>query len=217
MRVGVVTLHREASDLLHHHHLQAGVVASGVGAELIDIAEARVKGLLVSERCKASGTHVLVAVQLDLIWLVDGAGADVIDAQSAARAKLALNSKAPFEEVGRLERAGREGVEVDSEWAGWGGGRNSRARIPVAIEEGLEGLIGLNGCVHGTSGYSGGDADTANLAVNAADEDWCVWRVHRAKVSYLGRNDVVEDTAAGMKGRLLIELVGDGCAWLINK
>ena len=148
---------------------------------------------------------------------MDGAGANIIDTQSPSRTQLSLYSKAPFEEVGSLECAGREGVEVDSEWAGWGGGRNSSARIPVAIEEGLEGLIGLNGCVHGTSGYSGSDANATNLAVDAADEDRCVWRVHRAKVGHLSGNDVVEDTAAAMKGRLLIELVGGGCPWLIDK
>ncbi len=79
---------------------------------------------------------------------------------------------------------------------------DSGARIPVAIEEGLEGLIGLDGCVDGAAGYSGSDADAANLAVDAADEDRSIGRVHRAKVGDLRGDDVVEDTAAGMKGQV---------------
>jgi hypothetical protein len=95
--------------LFHRDHLQAGVVAARVRAEFVHVAEARVEGLLVSERCEASGTHVLVAVQFDLIGLVDCASANVIDTQSPSRSELSLHSKAPFKEVGCLERACREG------------------------------------------------------------------------------------------------------------
>src|ERR1700723_4713151 len=121
---------------------------------------------------------------------MDCASANIIDTQSPSRTKLSFYSKAPFQEVGCLERAGRKGVEVDGEWAGWSSGRDSSARISIALEECLKGLIGLNGCVHGASGYSGGNANATNLTFDTSNEDRCVWRGYRAKIGHLWRDNI---------------------------
>jgi hypothetical protein len=191
MAEGVVAAQGETGELLGGAGLQAGVVAARAGAEFVDAAEARVERVVVGEGREASGADVLIAVQLDLIRLVHGAGADVIDAHGAARAQLAFDSEAPFEEVGRLEGAGGEGVEVDRERA---------ERWEHRRECALKGtLVGLRPSRRRRCPDSGRDANAADLSVDAADEDRRVGRVGCAEVGDLGGDDVVEEAAAACR------------------
>ncbi len=79
----VVCVEGERADLLGEAGLQAGVVAAGVGAELVDIAEALVEGLRVGIGREASVADGLIAVQANLKRLVEPARADIADADSA--------------------------------------------------------------------------------------------------------------------------------------
>ena len=108
----VVGAQREAVELLGDAGLQAGVVAAGVGAELVDAAESLVERLLVGIRRKASRADRLVAVEADLKRLMKAARAHIIDAHCAVRAQLLLDAEVVLVVVRRLERAGGEGVEA---------------------------------------------------------------------------------------------------------
>ena len=204
MAEGVVSAQRQAGELLGHAGLQPGVVAARAGAEFVHAAEALVERLIVGKGREASSAHRLIAVQLHLVRLMHGARADVIDAQRAARPKLALDAEAPLQKVGRLQRAAGEGVEVDRE-------RSGRRWTRKAD---LEGLVGLRGRVDGAIWNSGRDADAANLSVDPADKDRRIGRVRRAQVGDLRRNDVVEDAAARVDRRLIRQLVGHRSARL---
>ena len=85
MAVGVVAAQRQAGKLLGYAGLQAGIVAARTGAEFIHAAEALIERLLIGEGREAAIAHRLISVQLDLVWLLHGARADIIDAQRAAR------------------------------------------------------------------------------------------------------------------------------------
>jgi len=84
MAVRIVSAQSQAAELLRHAALQAGVVTARVGAEFVHAAEALIERLVVGKGREASVAHRLIAIQLDLIWLMHGARADVINAQRGA-------------------------------------------------------------------------------------------------------------------------------------
>ena len=132
--VGVVAVQREAGKLFRDAGLKAGVVAAGSSAELVDVTEARVERLVVGERRKAAIADVLIAVELYLVGLADGAGPHIIHAEGAVGAQLSLDAEAPLQEVGRLQFSAREGVEIDGQGACWRVRGHSRTGIAVGLE-----------------------------------------------------------------------------------
>ena len=96
MAEGVVAAQSQAGELFGRAGLQARVVAAGAGAEFVDVAKARIERLIVSERCEAAIANRLVAVQLDLVRLLNSARPNVVDAERAARAEFALEPQTPF-------------------------------------------------------------------------------------------------------------------------
>ena len=163
-------------------------MAARAGAELVDAAEARVERLVVGEGREAAVADGLVAVELNLIRLLHGAGADVVDAQRAARAQLVLDAQTPSRKYGVFS------VPLGKVL------RLTRVAWRIGAEGGLEGLVRLSGRVYGAAGDSLCDADAADLTVDSADEDGRVGWVGCAEVGDLRGDDVVEDAAARMQG-----------------
>ena len=81
----VVCIEGESVELLSETGLQAVVIAAGVGAEFVDIAEALVEGLRVGIGLETSGADGLIAVEANLKRLVEAASADIADANGAVR------------------------------------------------------------------------------------------------------------------------------------
>ena len=81
MAVGVIAAQRESAESLGCAGLQATVVTARAGAKLVDATEALVERLVVDGGRKAANANCLIAVQLHLVSLMDGAGADIAHPQ----------------------------------------------------------------------------------------------------------------------------------------
>jgi hypothetical protein len=172
-------------------------VATGAGAEFVNVAEAPIKRLVVGKGREAAIAHRLIAVQLHLIRLLDGPRADVIHAQRAASAQLALHSQAPLQKVRRLQLAAGKGVQIH-------GIRRCVSRRECRLKR----SVGRSRRIHGAVCNSGRNADAAHLPVDAAHKDRRIRSVCCTEVSNLRRDNVVEYTASGVQRHLIRQLVG---------
>lgn len=72
----------------------------------------------------------------------------------------------------------------------------------------MEGLVGLAGRVDCTVWNPRGDANAADLSVDAADEDRRIGSIGCAEVGNLRRDNVIEDAASRVDRDLIGQLVG---------
>ena len=126
---------RQPVPLLRVDRLESGVVARGVGVELVDITQALIERALERERGKASGTDRLIAVELNLVRLILPARAYEVNAQIASRRGLLLQSKIELVVVRSLQGSTGEGIETHGQRAGRGARLNSGTRCGARAKD----------------------------------------------------------------------------------
>src|SRR5271166_5034254 len=172
MAEGVVRAQSQAADLLGQICLQSGIDAVCAGLKLIHAAESSIERLLIGIRRKASVANRLVTIQLNLIWLMNPACADVIDPCRALRANTLFNPEVILVVIRCLERAAGKGIHAHGQRACWRARLNARAGRRTRAENFLKALVSSGRCIHRASCYIRRYPDAAHLAADAADKGW---------------------------------------------
>src|SRR5208283_4522512 len=105
MAKGVVTAQSKSAELLGDVGLQARVITGCIGLKLVDAAKSLIERLLVGIGSKAPVAYILVAVQLNLVRLMDTARSHIVHPHCAMRAGLLLDAKTVLIVVRRLQNA----------------------------------------------------------------------------------------------------------------